>query len=134
VEAGLALIGAEEASAAPAAVQIAAYRIVQEALSNAVRHASGSAVTVQVHADASTIRVRVRNTAAPSDTGSERGVGHGLRGMRERAELLGGRLSAGPVAGDIWQVEATLPLDPEHPSVADDRDAEPTTVPPKENP
>lgn len=111
LEAGLALIGADASTAVPAAVQIAAYRIVQEALSNAVRHAPGSAVTVHVQADAASLRIRVRNDAPAS--AADRGIGHGLRGMRERTELLGGTLTAGPSTGDVWQVEAMLPNDPE---------------------
>lgn len=111
VEAGLVLIGADSSAGLPAAVQIAAYRIVQEALSNAVRHAPGTPVTVRVQADAAALRIRVRNDAPLAS--ADRGVGHGLRGMRERTELLGGTLTAGPSAGDVWQVEAMLPTDAE---------------------
>ncbi|MCS3444367.1 sensor histidine kinase [Microbacterium phyllosphaerae] len=94
---------------APQAVQIAAFRISQEALSNAVRHASGAPVTVRVQSDADAIGVRVRNgrSSAPSTTA---GGGYGLRGMRERVELLGGSFTAGPTADGGWEVSAELPL------------------------
>jgi signal transduction histidine kinase len=110
VEAGLALVGADSSRAAPPAVQIAAYRIVQEALSNAVRHAPGSPIAVHVEADGRGIRLRVRNPA-PGATGAG-SAGHGLRGMQERAHLLGGTLTAGPEDDGTWEVEANLPLAP----------------------
>lgn len=94
---------------APQAVQIAAFRIAQEALSNAVRHASGASVTVRVQADAESIGIRVRNAphAAPATTP---GGGYGLRGMRERVELLGGTFTAGPTSDGGWEVAASLPM------------------------
>lgn len=110
VEAGLSLVGMETASAAPVSVQIAAYRIVQEGLSNAVRHAAGTPVTVQLQADADTLRIRVRN--AVTTAGSAPGSGHGLRGMRERTEILGGTFAADQQADGTWLVDAALPLDP----------------------
>ena len=127
VDAGLSLVGMDAATSAPPAVQIAAYRIVQESLSNAVRHASGNAVTVQLQADAGTLRIRVRN-AAPAEA-QDRGAGHGLRGMRERAEVLGGSLSAGPAPDGAWLVEAALPL-----AGGRDDSPSPASAPPKENP
>lgn len=127
VDAGLSLVGMDAAASAPTAVQIAAYRIVQESLSNAVRHASGNAVTVQVQADAAHLRIRVRNSA-PADA-HDRGTGHGLRGMRERAEVLGGRLSAGPSADGSWLVEAVLPV-----AGGTDDGPSPASALPKENP
>lgn len=122
VDVGLALEGGQAAASAGAAVQIAAYRIVQEALSNAVRHSPGARVTVRVHADPGAIRIRVHNVAAP-ETPNDPSGGYGLRGMRERAELLGGSLRAGPDDDGSWTVDAVLPLTsdpsgsvPEHPS------------------
>ena len=109
VEVGLALEGQKTASSASPAVQIAAFRIVQEALSNAVRHAPGARIEVRLQADAATVRLHVRNSA-PSRTPERHGTGYGLRGMRERAELLGGSLSAGPAADGGWSVDAMLPL------------------------
>jgi signal transduction histidine kinase len=125
VEVGLALEGGEAAATATPAVQIAAFRIVQEALSNAVRHAPGARIAVRLHADPRNIRIRVHN-AAPPRSPEKHGGGYGLRGMRERAEILGGSLAAGPSSEGGWDVEAVLPLDPEA--------AVTITAPDKENP
>lgn len=104
-------LSAEGAAAGvPAAVGLVLYRLVQEALSNASRHAPGSAVCVGLrHADGAT-RVRVVNTppSAPGPEPAARG-GQGLIGMRERVGMLGGHLDAGPVAGGGYAVDATLP-------------------------
>ena len=94
---------------APAA-QIAAYRIVQEALSNAVRHASGAAVTVSVTMDDADLILRIRN--APSHPSVGAPGGHGLRGMAERAQLLGGSVEAGADPDGGWSVAARLPRHP----------------------
>ncbi|MFS0854203.1 histidine kinase [Microbacterium sp. 179-I 3D4 NHS] len=110
VEAGLALVGADASHAAPPAVQIAAYRIVQEALSNAVRHAPDNPIAVHVEADGRGIRLRVRNPAPGAADAAT--TGHGLRGMQERAHLLGGTLTAGPDEHGTWEVEANLPVTP----------------------
>jgi signal transduction histidine kinase len=112
VDVGLVLEGAEAATAATPAVQIAAFRIVQEALSNAVRHAPGARISVRVHADDTEIRIHVHNPAPPRPAESH-GGGYGLRGMRERAELLGGSLSAASSADGGWDVRARLPLSPD---------------------
>ncbi|MBF4567584.1 sensor histidine kinase [Plantibacter sp. VKM Ac-2880] len=92
----------------PPSVQIAAFRIVQEAMSNAVRHAPGAHVTVVVGVDPDAVRLRIHNGAARS--AGEHGAGHGLRGMLERAALLDGSLSAGPDGEGGWLVVATLPV------------------------
>ena len=86
-----------------------AYRVVQEALTNARRHAPGSAVTVAVLGEGDRLRVRVANRYL--DQTSAAGGGSGLVGMRERVEALGGRLAAG-VEGDLFVVEADLPRAP----------------------
>lgn len=94
---------------APSGVQIAAFRIVQEALSNAMRHAPGAPIRVRVRAEDAELTLRIVNErpeAAPSGTGA----GYGLRGMRERAEILGGTLTAGPLPDGGWSVDAVLPL------------------------
>lgn len=109
VDVGLELV-TTDLSAAPAGVQIAAFRIVQEALSNAVRHAPGSRVSVHVGNDDTAVRVRVHNTAATRELPSPAPTaGHGLRGMRERVALVDGTLEAGPDADGGWTIAAVLP-------------------------
>lgn len=102
----------------PRAVDIAAFRIVQEALSNAVRHAPHARIDLAVDADAAAVRLRVHNEPAAgveqASAGSHRG--HGLLGMRERATLLGGTVIAGADADGGWTVRATLPLAPQAPA------------------
>jgi signal transduction histidine kinase len=96
----------------PPGVGLCAYRIAQEALSNAGRHAAGAPVAVSVDHDADTVTLQVTN--GPGIPAGQRvnghGPGHGLTGMRERAELLGGSLSAGPAPGGGFVVSAVLPL------------------------
>ncbi|WP_431900124.1 sensor histidine kinase [Nonomuraea sp. bgisy101] len=93
----------------PTAMAVSAYRIVQESLSNAMRHAPGSAVAVEV-IWAGDLRVRVANGPGRRP-GEAPGAGHGLVGMRERATLLGGSLEAGPMEGGGFEVKALLPLE-----------------------
>lgn len=90
------------------AVQHAAYRIVQEALTNAAKHAPGAATTILVARKCDTIVVEVRNTAPGEPVTAAPTGGYGLRGLRERAEELGGTLDAGP-SGDGFTVRALLP-------------------------
>ncbi len=90
---------------------LAGYRIVQEALVNAAKHARGSAVLVKAEATAARLMIRIVNhgltsTAEPSTGGSDRG--HGLIGMGERARSVGGTVTAGPTE-DGWLVETLLP-------------------------
>jgi signal transduction histidine kinase len=96
----------------PPGVGACAYRIVQESLSNASQHAPGAAVTVSVGNDSGAVVLRVANgpgvSAAPAE--NNHGPGHGLTGMRERAALLGGSLSAGPSPDGGFLVSAVLPL------------------------
>ncbi|GAB3599062.1 hypothetical protein GCM10027408_17840 [Microbacterium tumbae] len=92
------------------ATQIAAYRIVQEALSNAVRHASGAAIEVSVTADDTVLHLTVRN--APAEDVPSAPGGHGVRGMVERATLLGGSLDARADPDGGWSVIARLPRHP----------------------
>jgi signal transduction histidine kinase len=96
----------------PAGVDLSAYRIVQEALTNTVRHARATRaeVTVRYGADAVEVDVRDDGRAAPGSAAN--GGGHGLAGMRERASLLGGTLEAGPLPGGGYRVHARLPLEP----------------------
>jgi signal transduction histidine kinase len=95
------------------AVGLCAYRIVQEALSNAGRHAPGARVLVKVERDPDALRLDVVN-GPPTTSGQApvRGVraGHGISGMRERVALLGGSISAAPSAVGGFAVMAVLPL------------------------
>jgi len=92
-------------------VELAAYRIIQEALTNARRHAPGAAVDVELHFGADELEVAVRdNGPGAADVGDPAAVGgHGLLGMSERAIAVGGTLRAGPAAGGGFLVRATLP-------------------------
>lgn len=95
----------------PSAVDQAAYRIVQEALTNAMKHAPGQPVSIDVRTEDQTLRISVRNPTVPSRTprsAAEAGR-RGVVNMRERAAVLGGSLRAGPDSGD-WEVLARLPL------------------------
>lgn len=96
----------------PSAVGVCAYRIVQEALSNATRHASGATVTVQIRRDHDTVRITITNGPgrALAPLRADPGRGHGLTGMRERAALLGGALTAGPLRAGGFSVSAVLPF------------------------
>jgi signal transduction histidine kinase len=95
---------------------IAAYRIVQEAISNAVRHAPGAAIDVAVSGHDGAVLIEVANARADGEAASRSGDGHGLVGMRERAALLGGSLHAGPTAAGGFRVAAALPITPQEAS------------------
>jgi signal transduction histidine kinase len=100
------LVGDVTAEVGPAS-GYAAYRVVQEALTNARKHAPGARVTVDLDATSQLLTVLVSTPLSASRTAPE-GGGHGLAGMRERVDALGGRLLSGPV-GDDFVVEAILP-------------------------
>ena len=94
----------------PASVTSTGYRIVQEALTNVVRHAGGSHARVRVTRGDDALVIEVDDDGG--DAGRRRappGAGQGVRGMRERAQAAGGTLEAGPQAGGGWRVVATLP-------------------------
>jgi signal transduction histidine kinase len=101
----------------PEGVDLSAYRIVQEALSNAMRHAPGSEVRTRLYYGEAVLVIEVRNNGYVAATGGQRakaglgnGSGHGIIGMRERAVMLGGHLEAGPTGDDEFLVTAALPL------------------------
>jgi signal transduction histidine kinase len=106
-------------------VELAAYRIVQEALTNARRHAPSAAVDVELRYADDALRLRVRDNGpgpdgSPETPGTESytpadlaGGGHGLLGMRERTLAVGGTLRTGPAPGGGFLVEAVLPAKPE---------------------
>ncbi|MGW1098871.1 sensor histidine kinase [Streptomyces sp. NPDC002455] len=92
-------------------VGLSAYRIVQEALSNVMRHAPGARARVEVGYHSAAVTVRVTNTAPEAPAPRAGGVGHGLLGMRERTAMLGGDLIHGRTPGGGYEVLATLPLE-----------------------
>jgi signal transduction histidine kinase len=91
----------------PGPVSREGYRILQEALTNVLRHAGAVPVRVRVTVGGGSLDLEVRNPLNAATPGP--GRGSGLRGIRERAALLGGRAQTGPHEGD-WQVHAELPL------------------------
>ncbi len=93
----------------PPGVELSAYRIVQEALSNVLRHANGSDVRVEIVYRPAALELRVRNGPPPVPPAPSPGAGHGLPGMRERAAMLGGELAAGPDPDGGYAVAAVLP-------------------------
>ncbi|WP_237056125.1 sensor histidine kinase [Microbulbifer sediminum] len=104
----------------PARVALAAYRIVQESLTNVIKHVgAGASVRVHVNAEADHLAICVRDDGqgpgatdarrSQEQSGEQGGGGHGIAGMRERAELLGGWLNAGPAEGGGFEVTAQLP-------------------------
>jgi signal transduction histidine kinase len=106
----------------PAPVQRAAYRTVQEALTNVRKHASGAPATVTVGRHGSALTVEVIN-AAPADQptpaeGRLPSGGHGLVGLRERASMLGGAVTAGPTKDGGYLLRASFPLGPAQPVLA----------------
>lgn len=92
----------------PTAVDLTAYRIAQESLTNAVKHAPGGRVTVRLRVADNTLTVEIGNELLGAPTQPDSG-GHGLLSMRERAHAVGGTLRAGP-SGPRWLVHAELPL------------------------
>ena len=113
-DAGLPLSYAVEGDPAlvPATLGVCAYRIVQESLSNVVRHAGSVATQVRLAVARDALRVNVDNVAGSAVVDPLEGGGSGLAGMRERVALFRGDLSAGPRPAGGFAVSAVLPLDP----------------------
>ncbi|MFC4330150.1 sensor histidine kinase [Streptomyces andamanensis] len=107
----------------PPGVELSAYRIVQEALSNALRHAPGSTVRVEVAHDRAGLHMSVINSRPRYPVAPSPGAGHGLLGMRERAGMLGGNVTATRTLHGGFAVTAFLPRDGTVP------DTEPTPLP-----
>jgi signal transduction histidine kinase len=107
----------------PEGVDLSAYRIVQEALSNAMRYAPGSHVRLHLDYRPEGLALEVRNDApavpvlVPGGDSAPGGV-HGIIGMRERAAMLGGRLDAGPTEDGGFRVRAVLPVSHDQPGEA----------------
>ncbi len=107
-----------DAERAPTAHRLALYRIVQESLSNARKHAAGAPVRIRLSYTAPATTLEVTNT--PGAVAAElAGSGYGLVGLRERVTALGGDLQAGPAGAGAWRLAATLP----HPTGADQNGA-----------
>lgn len=97
----------------PASVDLAAYRIVQESLTNVVRHAGRTSALVGIAYDRDAVEIVVQDDGIdrpPSAPPARRAAGHGIPGMRERARALGGELEVGPLAGGGFRVRAHLPI------------------------
>jgi signal transduction histidine kinase len=95
----------------PYGLGVATYRVVQEALTNALRYAPGAATAVTVSADNGLLRVDVVDDGAPGRRPAATGTGSGLLGLSERMALYGGVLETGHRAGGGFRVRATIPLD-----------------------
>jgi signal transduction histidine kinase len=113
-QSGLEVELARSGNASPpvgSSLEVSAFRIVQEALTNVRKHAPGSRVAVHVHVERGAVALRIENdpsTSTPADLGAL-GAGAGLIGMRERVAVFGGRLEAGPRPGGGFVVDALLP-------------------------
>lgn len=101
---------APDSSGLPAGVELAAYRIVQEALTNSIRHAHARHAAVRVDVEAGMLHLVVTDDGSGANGGGRLG-GHGLVGMRERVAVYGGSLDAGPAPDGGFRVDATLPYD-----------------------
>jgi signal transduction histidine kinase len=106
--AGIEVVTEGSAGALPAPVDVAAYRILQECLTNVVRHADADTVTVRLARTEDDLEITVRDNGSAVSKGAH--GGNGLRGMAERAHALGGEMAAGPLADGGFQVCARLPL------------------------
>ncbi|MFH7595344.1 histidine kinase [Streptomyces racemochromogenes] len=94
----------------PQGVELSAYRIVQEALSNSLRHAPGAAAEVEVSYVLGGLGIRVVNGPAAGDVRPSQGAGHGITGMRERVAMLEGEMTAGESAGGGYEVAVFIPV------------------------
>lgn len=101
-----------DAAALPPGVDLTAYRIAQEALTNVRKHSDGTHVTVRVDCTPGMVRIEIADNGqapGPDPGGTARAPGHGLVGMRERTAMYGGTLDAGPLPEGGFLVAATLP-------------------------
>jgi signal transduction histidine kinase len=94
----------------PAAVDVSVYRIVQEALTNVLKHAGPARAEVTIACEQDTVTIEVTDNGTGPPGNRSPGDGHGLAGMRERAAVFGGELAAGPRPGGGYAVRARLPL------------------------
>jgi signal transduction histidine kinase len=96
----------------PPGVDLSSYRIVQEALTNVLRHAGGASVRVVVRYEPDAVELEIADDGPGPPEDPEATGGHGLIGMRERVQLFGGELEAGPRPGGGFRVRARLPTEP----------------------
>jgi signal transduction histidine kinase len=96
--------------ALPPGVDVSAYRIVQEALTNALKHAGPARARVSIRYEADALELEIADTGTGADAVNGAGSGHGLVGMRERVAVFGGELDSGPHSGGGFTVRARLPL------------------------
>ncbi|WP_200307246.1 sensor histidine kinase [Streptomyces adelaidensis] len=94
----------------PPGVDLAAYRVVQEALTNTMKHATGARSAVTVSYGGTGLGVEITDTGGPPSARASTGDGHGLLGLRERLDVYGGTLRAGPAPGGGFRVAAMIPL------------------------
>lgn len=94
----------------PGGVQLSVYRIIQESLTNALRHSHATRAEVDVRYDDGVLRLAVVNDGTPRPRRPGAGTGRGIVGMQERARLLGGTLDAGPLPAGGFRVQARLPV------------------------
>jgi signal transduction histidine kinase len=95
----------------PAGIELTAYRVAQEALTNTVKHAAGATARVHVEFGDDHLRVEVTDTGGPAGAQAATGGGHGLIGLRERLAVYGGTLRAGPRVSGGYRVDARIPLE-----------------------
>jgi signal transduction histidine kinase len=110
------LIATEGARPLPPGVDLAAYRVVQEALTNVLKHGGGARAIVRLAYGERELVITVTDDGSPAGYGppgppGSRGAGRGLIGLRERLGLYGGELDAGPRPGGGWRVRAIIPLE-----------------------
>jgi len=103
-----------ERTCLPGAVDLAAYRIVQESLTNVLRHAGGATATVRVTHEPDTLDLEITDDGRGRAPRGDGRAGQGLTGMRERAAAVGGTLEAGPSGGGGFRVHARLPSGEDH--------------------
>jgi signal transduction histidine kinase len=118
----------------PAAVDLVAYRVIQEALTNVVKHACPASVQVMISVSQQMLEVAVSDNGVRSAAAGLPSSGHGLAGMRERVELYGGQLTSGHRTGGGFDVHATIPLRTEPLERHQASDKETVSHPPRSRP
>ncbi len=113
----------------PQGVELSAYRIVQEALSNVLRHAPGAGARVEVSYVLGGLGLRVANGPGTADAPPSPGAGHGLTGMRERVQMLGGEMTAEPTPGGGFEVTVFVPVATDAPVAGAAGAGSPATAP-----